>query len=319
MPDVLVLAIGLAVLVVGGEVLVRGATATAAAAGLSPMIIGLTLVGFGTSSPELVTSLTAAYQGAPDIIAGNVVGSNTANVLLILATAALISPLAVEPRSFKREGSMVAFATLIAVVLTLVGGVGRITGLAMLVLLIAYLVYVVRVERAQPDAEGAAAELLVEDLPSVSTGIWGGIALTVVGIGLTIGGARFMIDGAIGIAETIGISDVVIGLTIVALGTSAPELVTSIIAALKGHAEVALGNVIGSNLFNILFIFGTTAVVTPFDIPSTLASRDIWVMAGATLLMLVVARNGFKIHRWEGALMLTLYIGYVSWLVATAL
>ncbi|MEQ8655998.1 MAG: calcium/sodium antiporter [Hyphomicrobiales bacterium] len=309
--------VGLAGLILGGELLVRGAVSAAKAFGISPMVIGLTLVGFGTSTPELVTSLQAALAGSPGIAMGNVVGSNIGNILLILGIAALIAPIAVNPAAFKRDGTVVVLATAACLAAVLVGDVGRITGVLFLLALAAYLSFtLVSERRASGSAATAVYEAEADAIPGSDQSLGVALALVVVGLVVTIVAARFLVSGAVSAAQAVGISETVIGLTIVAIGTSMPELVTSIIAVRKGQGEVALGNVLGSNIFNILAILGITALVQPMTVPQEIIRLDIWVMCAATALLVFVARTGWRIGRLEAGLMLVCYIGYLGWLLA---
>lgn len=308
---------GLIGLVIGGEMLVRGAVSAAKAFGISPMVIGLTLVGFGTSTPELVTSLQAALAGSPGIAMGNVVGSNIGNILLILGIAALVAPIAVNPAAFKRDGTVVVLATAACLTAVLVGDVDRITGVLFLLALAAYLSFtLVSERRASGSAATAVYEAEADAIPGSDQSLGVALALVVVGLVVTIVAARFLVSGAVSAAQAVGISETVIGLTIVAIGTSMPELVTSIIAVRKGQGEVALGNVLGSNIFNILAILGITALVQPMTVPQEIIRLDIWVMCAATVLLVFVARTGWRIGRFEAGLMLVCYIGYLGWLLA---
>ncbi len=308
--DILYIAIGLIGLMAGGEYLVRGAVAIAQKYNISPMVIGLTLVGFGTSTPELVTSIQAALNDAPGIAVGNVVGSNIANILLILGIAALVTPIAVSATSFKRDGAVLVFVTVLLVGIVLFGVIGRLAGLGLIALLVAYLVGTLYLARGALDPLGAT----LTPQPHI------GLAVLMMGVGLivTILGARFLVQGAISIASDLGVSEAIIGLTVVAVGTSLPELVTSVIAARKGQVEVALGNIIGSNIFNILGILGVTALVKPLNVPVEIANLDIWVMGAATILLCGFSVSGWRISRTEGAFFLSAYIGYVSYLVLNA-
>ena len=298
---------GLAALLVGGDLLVRGAVSVASRAGLSPLVIGITLVGFGTSTPELLTSLQAAFAGSPGIALGNVVGSNTANILLILGVAAAISPLAVARRTLVRDGGVAALAALAAAGLALTGEVGRIAGLVLIAGLLVYLWQAVR--------SGSGDSVETPEVPGMglplALGVFAG------GLVLTLLGARFLVTGAIDLAEAFGMSQALIGVTIVAVGTSLPELVTSATAALRGRTDIALGNVVGSNIFNILGILGITAAVHPLAVPPEMLTRDLPAMLGATALLLIFGMTGARITRTEGGLLLALYAGYLGWCVLT--
>lgn len=298
--------------------LVRGAVSSAKALGVSPLLIGLTLVGFGTSTPELVTSVTAALEGSPGIAVGNVVGSNIANILLILGVAAIIYPMTVDPKGFKRDAVMVSVAALACLAVVLHGRMTMPIGLAFIAALIAYIVFVYIQEKRAPDEAALVAEHRAEDAPKGPHSILLAVAMAVAGIAVTIFGARFLVDGAITVAKSLNISDTIIGLTIVAVGTSMPELVTSVMAALRKHSDVAYGNIIGSNIFNVLFILGTTSLIKPIEIPAQIGQLDIWVMLAATALLVFFARSGFKLQRWEGFAFLGAYAAYTGYLISIA-
>ena len=309
----LVVLVGLAGLIFGGELLVRGAVSAARSFGISPMVIGLTLVGFGTSTPELVTSLQAALSGSSGIAIGNVVGSNIGNVLLILGIAALIAPIAVDPNAFRRDGAVMILATLLSLGTVLMGDVSRVVGAGSLLALTASLGFTLWAE-PRPTVTPAAAvyEAEAEAVPGPDYSLGVSIGIALFGLVITIFGARFLISGAVSIAQAAGISETVIGLTIVAVGTSMPELVTSVIAVRKGQGDVALGNVLGSNIFNILGILGITAIVQPMTVPAEIARLDIWVMSAAALFLLFVARTGWTIDRREGGAFVVAYGVYIS-------
>ncbi len=312
----LYLALGLALLLGGGEALVRGAVAAAGRLGVSPVVAGLVLVGFGTSSPELVTSLTAALDGAPGIAVGNVVGSNICNILFILGVTAALFPVAVDGRAFARDGTVLALTTLAGLGILLTGAVPRAAGLVLVAALIGYVAYTYLAERrAHTPAEAVYAEEAAEKaLPAL--GLWSGLGLALAGLLAVVAGADLLVDAAVTLARAAGVSEAVIGLTLVALGTSLPELATAVVAGLRRHTEVAFGNVVGSNIFNILFILGTTAVVQPIAVPTEIIRFDVWVMLAATALMLVVVRSGWQVTRREGWLLLAAYGVYLGVLVA---
>jgi cation:H+ antiporter len=312
------IAFGLVLLLAGGELLVRGAVSAAKALGVSPLLIGLTLVGFGTSTPELVTSLTAALSGSPGIAVGNVVGSNTANILFILGLAALIYPLAIDPKGFARDAIMLVASALACLAVVLYGRMSAIVGIAFIASLIVYVIYVYLQEKRVPDAAAVVAEHRCEDARPGSSNIAVSLVMAIGGIGLTIWGAGYLVNGSIALAKGLGISDTIIGLTIVAVGTSMPELVTSVMAALRKHSDVAYGNIIGSNIYNVLFILGATSVIKPITIPEQIARFDIWVMLVATALLVIFARTGIKLQRWEGAVFVAVYAGYTTYLISIA-
>jgi cation:H+ antiporter len=309
---------GLVLLFLGGSVLVRGAVSVARRAGLSPLVIGLTLVGFGTSMPELLTSVDAALAGSPGIALGNVVGSNIANILLVLGVAALIYPIRVSSYAFRRDGALVLAASLICVGVFLFGELGRSIGLLLLGMLAAYLFWMYRQES---DSGVSAAAQLAADADKERgwpDSLWLGILALIGGIVMTLVGARLMVGSSIALVEIAGLSETVIGLTIVAVGTSLPELVTSFVAAIRREADIALGNVIGSNIFNVLGILGTTVVVQPLSVPPELFSLDVWVMLAATVFLVIFSVSEWRISRPEGAALLGAYGLYVGYLVAAA-
>jgi cation:H+ antiporter len=304
---------GFAMLAGGGETLVRGAVGTARALGLSPLLIGLLLVGFGTSMPELVTSLYAAIHGSPGIAIGSVVGSNIANILLILGIAALVRPLVVNPAAFRRDGPMLAGATLALLYAALAGSLQRWLGLLFLGSLLVYVCWVFLGERSAPPAETEMREHIAEDAPASPRKLGVSLTLAVAGMALTIHGARVLVDNAVLLARQFGMSDSVVGLTIVAIGTSLPELVATVIAAVRGHSDVALGNVIGSSIYNLLGILGITAVVHPITIPIEIAQQDVWVLLATTALLIAAICLHWKLQRWKGALFVALYLGYLGY------
>jgi cation:H+ antiporter len=306
------LALGLVLLVLGGEALVRGAVALAQRLGVSPLLIGLTLVGFGTSTPELVTSLLAALAGSPDMAVGNVVGSNIANVLLILGVAAALAPFACDPAAFRRDGTMLVLSALVCTGVALSGAIGRLAGALFLALLLAYLVLTYRRERAAPDAAAALHEHEIDLAAPLPRSLPLALVLAVGGILLTVLGARFLVQGAIGLAAAAGISEAVIGLTVVAVGTSLPELVTAVMASWRRQADIVFGNVVGSNIFNLLGILGTTALVHPLAVPAEILRLDLWVMLAVTALMILFAITGWRLTRGEGLVFLLGYAGYLG-------
>jgi len=307
---------GFALLFIGGEALVRGSVAVASRLGVSKLVIGLTLVGFGTSTPELVTSLEAALAGVPAIAVGNVVGTNVANVLLILGVASLVRPLPCDPAALRRDGSVMVAATLALAGLALTGSIGRGAGTVLLAGLALYLGLTFVIERRNG---GKAAQMRIheaEDALPANPSLPLNALLAAAGIAGVIVGAWSLVEGATLLARRAGISEGVIGLTVVAVGTSLPELATSVVAAYKRHADVALGNIIGSNIFNILAILGITAVVKPLPIAAEMARFDVWVMLATALLLMVFAATGLRLSRAEGAIFVVAYAGYIGHLTA---
>ncbi|WP_412048574.1 calcium/sodium antiporter [Hoeflea sp. Naph1] len=303
---IVLLSLGLALLTAGAEFLVRGAISLANRFGMPPLLIGLTVVGFGTSMPELLVSLKAALAGAPALAVGNVVGSNTANILLILGAAAIISPIAARIPNLTRDLVMMLVAALTMLGLGYLGNVTPVLGGAMVVVLVAYLAWIASVKSGASCADEAELHTRLAGWKEAAF-IIGGLA------GLFIG-ASLLIDSATAIARQFGISEAVIGLTIVAIGTSLPELATSVVAAIRGHAEVALGNVVGSNIFNILGILGVTAMVAPVPVDASMANFDIPVMLAVSLALFALILIAGRIGRGAGLAMLAAYTGYVAWL-----
>ena len=304
---------GFILLLAGGELLVRGAGATAARLGVPPLMVAITLVGFGTSTPELVTSLEAAFLGSPGIAIGNVVGSNIANILLILGLAGVIAPVRVARATLRRDGLVTLLAALACVVAVALGHIGRLQGAVFVALLLLYVAWSYLQERRRFAAEAPALD---DAAPAWPRNLGLAIALTVVAIGVTILGAHWLVEGAIVMASDLGVSDAVIGLTVVAVGTSLPELATSVIAALRRQPEIALGNVLGSNIYNVLGILGVTALVHPLDVPEAILGRDIWVMLAATLALLAFGWWFRRIARLVGGAFLAAYLAYNAVLFA---
>lgn len=300
---------GLVLLLLAGELLVRGSVRVALRLGVSPLMIGLTVVGFGTSMPELVTSLQAALAGAPGIAIGNIVGSNIANILLILGIAALVSPIPCPVRSVVRDGGLMLAAALALLAMTASGTLGRLDGALLILGLAGYLTLVWSQERRHP-AVGAPDAAAVTPKPG-RLAISREIGLVLAGLAGLVAGGRLLVDGAVSLAETAGVSDAVIGLTVVAVGTSLPELATSFVAALRRQSDIAYGNIVGSNIFNVLGIAGVTALTQPIAVPAAIISFDIPVMIGVTVLMTVFAVTGTRFSRAEGALLLCGYAAYL--------
>lgn len=312
MLNLLYIALGILFLTIGGEVLIRGSLAAANRMGVSPLLSGLLIVGFGTSTPELVVSIDAALSQRPDIAVGNIVGSNIGNILLILGLCALITPLAVKPLALRRDGVMVVAATVLFVILASSHAFSRIEAVIFLLGLVAYLIWAYCTERTgeQPSAALHKAEAdEVAALPKST--LWISIAV-VSGLALLIVGSQVLLKGAVAVAESFGVSEAVIGLTLVAVGTSLPELSISVIAALRKHADVAIGNILGSNIFNILGILGVSALLQPLPIHERILNFDQWVMLGTALLLMLFIYTGSRLNRLEGAVLLFGYGVYLS-------
>jgi cation:H+ antiporter len=312
---ILLVAGGLVLLAVGGELLVRGAVGMAARIGISPLLAGLTIVGFGTSTPELATSVQAALGGSPGIALGNVVGSNIANILLILGVSAVIAPLAVNPASFQRDSIALGGSALLAAGAVMLGVIGVVPGAVLVAALAGYIWWAYKSESAAHDAEAARHEAEAEDRPvPPDTGPVVLGAMILAGLAAAIFGARLLVDGATVLASAAGVSESVIGLTVVAIGTSLPELIACVVAVIRKHGDVALGNVVGSNIYNLCGILGLTAIIHPVEVPAEIARFDIWVLLGVTGVLLMQLRSGWRLSRVEGAVLLALYAGYTAFL-----
>jgi cation:H+ antiporter len=306
---------GLALLALGGEGVIRGAVGIARRLGLSELLIGLTLVGFGTSSPELLTSVDAALAGSPGIAIGNVVGSNIGNILLILACVVLIRPLPVNPAAVTRDGVVAIGASLLLFLFAILFGELNVwTGVLLLTGLIVYVFTVWRIERRG----GAAAQMHEAEGHShdpAPQSLWQSAVFATAGLGLLIWGADLLVSGAITTARLAGVSETVIGLTIVAIGTSLPELVASLAAALKGRPDVAFGNIVGSNIYNIFGILGITALIHPVSFPADMGPVDWTALIASGVLLMIFAITGRRITRLEGILFLLAYGAYIAYLI----
>ena len=312
---VLLLVAGLALLIGGAELLVRGAAALARRLGISPLVIGLTVVAFGTSSPELAVSIMSALGGQADLAVGNVVGSNIFNVLFILGLSALITPLVVARQLVRLDVPIMLAASLVLPVLAWNGSIGRLEGLLLAGGVVVYSVILVRLGRASgadEPGDGAASVM--------TGGLAGQVALVVAGLAMLVMGSRWLVDGAVALARAVGLSELIIGLTIVAAGTSLPEVAASVVAARRGERDMAVGNVVGSNIFNLLAVLGLAAVVAPAGVavPDAALRFDIPVMIAVALACLPVFFTGFVIARWEGALFLAYYLAYTLFIVLDA-
>jgi len=302
---------GFALLVWGADRFVMGAAGTARNLGVSPLIIGLTIVGFGTSAPEILVSIMAALQGNPGLAIGNAIGSNITNIALILGATALVAPLSIHSGIVKRELPILIGTTLVAFVLLSDGTLGQMDGLALLIGLMIMLSSVVYIGISGRDKDPVVAEYEAEiptDLSLSQSLVW-----LIIGLVVLVGSSRMLVWGAVGVAEHFGISDLIIGLTIVALGTSLPELAASIASVLKNEHDIAIGNVIGSNMFNILAVLGIPGIISPGLVDPAVVSRDMPVMIGLTVALFVMAygfRGLGRINRFEALLLLAAYAGY---------
>ena len=302
---------GFVLLFGGGEWLVRGAVGVARRLKISPLLIGLTIVAFCTSAPELLVSLEAATQGQPDISIGNVVGSNIANVLLILGAASLIWPIKVDRHEIRRDlWVMLASVSLLAG-LGMTGQIEGWHGGLMVGLLIAYVWYSYWTEKYRGAPSAGLHEEEADEFEGATQRLWLALVYLALGLGALIIGSKMLVSGAEEIARSFGVSEAVIGLTMVALGTSLPELATALIAAARKHSDVAVGAVVGSNIFNVLSILGITALVKPIPFSAQIASFDVWIMIGASALLVPLLMGRGRIGRLSGALFLAGYAGYI--------
>jgi len=307
----LMLIAGLALLVVGAELLVKGASRIAAGFGISPLIIGLTVVAFGTSAPEMAISVSSALKGEADIAVGNVVGSNIFNVLFILGVSALITPLLVSQQLVRVDVPVMIGVSILALVVSMDGTISFLEGAVLFAGILTYVVILIRIGLRS----GEAGEAIEESKHwAIDVGLIG------VGLALLILGSRWLVVSAITIAESMGVSELVIGLTIVAAGTSLPEVATSIIATIRGQRDIAVGNVVGSNIFNILAVLGLAAMVAPGGLPVSEAAInfDYPVMLAVAVACLPIFFVGYTIERWEGALFLGYYVAYTAYLILAA-
>jgi cation:H+ antiporter len=302
---------GLVLLYFGAEGLVRGSSSLALRLGLSPLVVGLTVVAFGTSSPELVVSLKAALDGQGAISVGNVVGSNICNIGLILGLCAMITPIATNSQIVRVDIPVMLGITALALFMLADGHLGRPAGTLLFGLLVAYIVFSIRLARRKP-ADALGAEF-GEAVKISKRGLAVDILMVLGGLALLVSGARFLVDGAVIIARTLGWSEALIGLTIVAIGTSLPELATSLVAAVKKETDIAVGNIVGSNIFNLLGILGITAIVHPLE-SDGVGMVDFAVMAAFSLVLWPMAFHQQRITRPEGAALLAGYVGYLFWL-----
>lgn len=317
------LVVGTVCLVFGAEWLVRGASTVATKLGVAPIVVGLTVVAFGTSAPELAVSVSGAISGNADVAIGNVVGSNILNILLILGLSAAISGLFIEQRLLKLDIPLLIVISLVIYVLILDDSVSRLEGAVLFAGIIAYTVWLLRGARS-PESPGVSAEyeqaVKQVEAPTFRESVVFHVGLIIAGLALLVLGSRLLVDAATEIASALGVSDLVIGLTVVAAGTSLPELATSVMAAIRGQRDIAVGNVVGSNIFNLLSVLGASAVVSSDGVAvnSEVIRLDFPVMLAATVVLLPICWNGFMVKKWEGAVLSVFYVVYVAYLVMEA-
>lgn len=312
---------GLIALIFGAELLVRGASKLALSFGISPLVVGLTVVAFGTSSPELAVSVQSAWTGKVDIALGNVVGSNILNVLFILGISALIAPLVVHQQLIRQEVPVMIGVSLLLLALAADGGISRMDGLILVGLLLAYIFLVIRQSRRE---SAAIREEYAESMPDGGKAWdrhWGvQLGLVLAGLILLVMGSNWLVEAAVTLARRLGMSELVVGLTIVAAGTSLPEVATSILAAIRGQRDIAVGNVVGSNIFNVLAVLGISASIAPDDlvVAASMLAFDLPVMVAVMVACLPIFFTGNLIARWEGVLFLAYYAAYTTYLVLDA-
>ena len=319
---ILVLLAGFALLLLGAEWLVRGASSIATRLGIAPIVIGLTVVAFGTSAPEFAVSIGGSVSGNADVSLGNVVGSNIANILLILGVSAVFGGLSIEQRLIRIDIPLLSVISVLALVIGLNGNFGRIEGVAFFVGLLVYVAWLIRNARRESKTVEAqyVSEVASLEGPVVRSPFIVQLLLVVAGLVLLVVGAQLLVGSATDIASALGVSDLVIGLTVIAVGTSLPELATSVLAAIRGQRDIAVGNVVGSNLFNLLGVLGASAAVSKngVSVADAALRLDLPVMIAATIVLIPICWNGFAIKRWEGVLLAAFYFAYVAYLVLEA-
>lgn len=308
--------VGLGLLLAGAHALVHGAAKLATSLGVSPLVIGLTVVGFGTSSPELAASIQAALAHQPGIALGNVVGSNILNILLILGVAAIVTPLTVQRQLIRLDVPIMIGVSVLVPVFGLDGRVGRVEGVILVIGFVLYTAFSIHWSRREMIAAATVASTPI----AVPRGKFDGLthaALVVAGLAMLVLGARWLVNGAVALAQSMGVSELVIGLTVVALGTSLPEVATSIVASLRGQRDIAVGNVVGSNIFNILTVLGMASLVSPrgIEVSEAALKFDIPVMIAVAVVCLPMFFTGAVIMRWEGAVLLGYYVAYTLYLL----
>ncbi len=321
--DLLIFLGGLFLLIIGADILVRGASKLAMSFGISPLVVGLTIVAFGTSAPEVAVSVGAIVDGKTDIAIGNVVGSNIFNVLFILGISALITPLVVNIQLIRQEVPIMLGASLLLLALSMDGRLSFLDGSFLFVLLLAYTTFLIVQSRRETQA---AQDEFGEEIQPAQAGAWDshwGVQIGLIAAGLValVFGSDYLVQASVNFAKAMGVSDLIIGLTIVAAGTSMPEVATSITAAIKGERDIAVGNVVGSNTFNILGCLGLSGLVSGnlgLTMAPSLLAFDIWVMLAVALACLPIFITGREIARWEGGLFFAYYIAYVAYLILAA-
>jgi cation:H+ antiporter len=315
---ILLMIVGLGLLVAGAEALVRGASRLAAAFGISPLVIGLTVVAFGTSSPEMAVSVMSAYAGQADLAVGNVVGSNIFNVLFILGLSAAIAPLLVSRQLIRLDVPIMIGISFLLLLLALDGSINRLDGVILFAGIISYTAFQIIQARREKKANDASEEVI--EKPHTPLQWLTNVGFVIGGLLLLVLGSNWLVDGAVYIAQSLGVSELIIGLTIVAAGTSLPEVATSVIASIRGQRDIAVGNVVGSNIFNILAVLGLSSLVSPesINVAASALRFDIPVMLAVALACLPIFFTGRVIARWEGFVFLAYYVIYTVYLILAA-
>lgn len=311
--DIFIFVVGLTLLYFGAEWLVSGSSAIALRFGITPLIVGCTVVAFGTSSPELVVSLVAVYTESDDISVGNIIGSNIANLALILGAAAMIRPMKVQSAVIRREFPVMVGATLVVVALCYDGMLTQSDGAVLLIGMAAYLGYMMIIARIDRESAVGLTEELEDIDPEQGSNVADGVKIVLGIIGLA-GGAHLMVESAVAIATDFGVPELIIGISVVALGTSLPELATSVVAALREEADISVGNVVGSNVFNSFLVLGTVSALAGVKVGWAAIEWDLWAMVAVTVMVWPIMWTGRQIGRLEGALLLCIYSGYMIWI-----
>lgn len=312
----LLIIVGFVGLLGGAELLVRGGTGLALRLGITPIVIGVTVVSLGTSMPELAVGIDAARQGSAGLAVGNIVGTNLVNLLLILGLSALITPILLDTRTVRFDLPSMTAVSVVLLLLSLDGTLGALDGLVLLLLGVGYTVGVLRTSRRETAV--VEAEYKAEYAPSKRR-TWLDVVSLIVGIAIIVIGATLLVDGSVDAARAFGVSDEVIGLTIIAIGTSAPELVTTIVSTIRGDRDIALGNLLGSSVYNIAFILGITILAAPgvVEVPDEVRGGDLLLMVGAAVACVPVFMSGRRITRLEGGIFVAAYVAYLTWLLVT--
>ena len=318
--DLAWLVAGAVVLIVGAELLVRGASRLAVAAGISPLVVGLTIVAFGTSAPELAVTVGASYAGTPDLALGNIVGSNTFNLLFVLGVSAAFAPLVVTQQLVRLDVPLMVGVSLVVAGMALDGRIARLEGLVLFAGIVIYTGFLIVQSRRESAAIRAEYEKALDAADAKRSTLVLNLAQIGGGLLLLVLGARWLVGGAVAIAQSLGVSELVIGLTVVAAGTSLPEVATSVLATVRGERDIAVGNVVGSNLFNLLAVLGLGSAVAPEGVPVSPGALtfDIPVMVAASIAALPIFFTGYTIARWEGFLLVGYYVAYTTFLVLEA-